>query len=213
MCQNRWNSIMVTLLMVMCVCALSCSDVNDEESKDRIRFAEFIFFPTAPYVDKSYIEDVPADEVATLEIDFETEISAIQDVYRTFINAYVEKDMSTISELFDRSKGMEYGTSTANVFEWNNIKVYIESNWHGPFGVECRSESDWELTDFYIRPKNVIESYADASAKGPMFYYEPGLLLCYDEIGTFYFTKRFGEWRIHQIDGSKYFSDTKYKAP
>lgn len=66
------------------------------------------------------------------------------------------------------------------------------------------------------RPQNVRVPWTEASAKGPTFYYEPGAALaggCYTEIGRFYFTKKSGKWRIHQIDGSKYFFDPKYKVP
>lgn len=192
---------------------LGCSGLSDEETTDRIRFTEFFFFPTAPYVDKSYIEVIPKEELATLDIDYEAEVAAIQDVYKAFINAYVAKDMDELSKTFDRSTGMEYGTSTAKVYGWFDIKGYIEGNWFGPWGGECSSEEDWKLTDFYIRPKNVGADYAEASAKGPMFYYKPDGPVCYSEIGRFYFTKRTGDWRIHQIDGSRYFSDPKYKVP
>ncbi len=213
MLRNRIISIATTVgLIAMFVGILSCGD-SDEETKDRLRFTEYIFFPTAPYVDKSYIEEVPEDEVASSDIDYEAEIATIQDVYRTFINAYVEKDMDALSDLFDKAEGIEYGTSTVNIFGWNNIKSYIETNWFGPFGGECTSDPNWELTDFYIRPKNVEVAWTEASAQGPMFYYAQGLPLCYNDVGRFYLTKKDDEWRIHQIDGSKYFTDTKYKVP
>ena len=195
---SRFTSYVISLLrIIMFVGILSCGNVSDEETTDRIRFVEFIFFPTVSYVDKSYIEEVPEDEVVSTEIDYNAEITAIQDVYCTFINAYVEKDMDTLSELFDKAQGIEYGTSTANVYGWNNIKSYIESNWFGQWSGECTSDPNWELTDFYIRPKNVKVAYAEASAKGPMFYYEPGVPVCYDDIGQFYLTKKDGKWRIH----------------
>ena len=69
------------------------------------------------------------------------------------------------------------------------------------------------MTDLHIRPRNVSAPWKEASAKGPMFYYNLVTDECYNEIGRFYFTKKSGEWRIHQIDGSKYFADDKYKAP
>ena len=50
-----------------------------------------------------------------------------------------------------------------------------------------------------------------------MFYYAPGAVLignaCHTEIGRFYFTKKSDQWRIHQIDGAKYFTDHQYKVP
>ena len=204
-------AIAIPLLIVMLTFLQSCG--NDEESTERIRFTEFVLFPTAPYVDKSYIEIVPEDEVISLEIDYETEIAAIQEVYSAFIKAYLEKDMVALIKTFDTAEGMEYGTSTVNVYGWNNIKNYIEVNWHGPWGGECAIDPNWELTDFYIRPKNAKVAWTEASAKGPMFYYVPDKPVCYDAIGKFYLTKKSGNWRIHQIDGSKYFTDSKYKAP
>lgn len=117
----------VLLLIVVLVFILSCGD--NDEVKQRIRFTEFVLFPTAPYVDKSYIEIVPEDEVASLEIDFTAEIVAIQKVYKDFIKAYLAEDMAALANTFDTTSGIEYGTSTANVHGWNNIKTYIEANW------------------------------------------------------------------------------------
>lgn len=203
----------VLLLIGMLLFNLSCGDMSDEETKDRIRFAEFFFFPTVPYIDKSFLEEVSDDEVASLEIDYETEVAAIQGVYKTFIDAYVSKDINRLSELFDRAASMEYGTTTGIVYGWNNIKSYIQSNWSGAWAADCISEPNWELTDFYYRPKDVKYNYAEVSAKGPMFYYKVDGPICYDEIGAYYFTKRSGKWRIHQIDGSRYFTDPQYKVP
>lgn len=203
----------ILLLIGMLLFNLSCGDISDEETKDRIRFAELFFFPTVPYIDKSYLEEVPDDEVTSSEIDYETEVAAIQDVYKTFIDAYVSKDMDRLSELFDRAASMEYGTTTGIVYGWNDIKSYIQANWSGEWAADCISEPNWELTDFYYRPKNVKYNYAEVSAKGPMFYYAVDRPICYDEIGTYYFTKRSGKWRIHQIDGSRYFTDPQYKVP
>lgn len=203
----------VLLMIVMLSFILSCGDLSDDEITDRIRFTEFFFFPTAPYIDKSYIEKVPADEVASLNIDYDVEIEAIQDVYRTFIDAYVAKDMDTLSETFDRASSMEFGTTTGIVYGWNNIKSYIQTNWSGEWDADCNSEPNWKLTDFYYRPKNVKYNYTEMSAKGPMFYYLADRPICYDEIGTYYLTKKSGKWRIHQIDGSRYFTETQYKVP
>ncbi len=220
MSKNNVKSFTTTLLLLIGMLSfiLSCGDLSEEETTDRIRFAEFFFFPTAPYIDKSYIEEVPDDEVASLEIDYEAEIAAIQDVYRTFIDAYVAKDMDRISDTFDRAASIEYGTTTGIVYGWNNIQSYIRANWSGAWAagqnvIDCSSDPSWELTDFYYRPKNVKYSYAEMSATGPMFYYDPGQPICFNEIGTYYFTKKSGEWRIHQIDGSRYFTDPEYKVP
>lgn len=200
----------ITGLLLIVVLAFLQSCGNDEESIERIRFTEFVLFPTAPYVDKSYIEIVPADEVASLEIDFSAEIAAIQDVYKAFIKTYLAEDMAALANTFDTAPGIEYGTSTANVYGWNNIRTYIEANWERS---DCEGNLNWELTDFYIRSKNIEVPWTEASAQGPMFYYDPGTFRCYTVTGQFYLTKKSGSWRIHQIDGSKYFTDSKYKAP
>lgn len=196
------------LLIVVFTSLQSCG--NDEKSIERIRFTEFVLFPTAPYVDKSYIEIVPEDEVASLEIDFNIEIAAIQEVYSAFIKAYLEEDMAALAKTFDTAVGIEYGTSTANVYGWNNIKTYIEANWEKS---DCEGNLNWKLTDFYIRSKNIEVPWTEASAQGPMFYYDPGTIRCYTGTGQFYLTKKSDKWRIHQIDGAKYFTDSKYKAP
>ena len=215
MTENKVISLATTvlLLIVMLSFISSCGDLSDEETTDRIRFAEFFFFPTAPYIDKSYIEEVPTDEVASMAIDYETEIAEIQDVYKTFIDSYVAKNMDVLSETFDRASSMEYGTTTGIVYGWVNISSYIEANWFGPGAAECNSEANWKLTDFYYRPKNVKYNYAEVSAKGPMFYYLVDRPTCFNDIGTYYFTKRSGKWRIHQIDGTRYFTDPQYKVP
>ncbi len=199
-----------TLWLFIIVLAFLQSCGNDEESTERIRFTEFVLFPTAPYVNKSYIEMVPEDEVASLEIDFAAEIAAIQEVYSAFIKAYLKEDMAALVKTFDTAAGIEYGTSTANVYRWNNIQTYIEANWEKS---DCEGNRNWELTDFYIRSKNIEVPWTEASAQGPMFYYDPGTFRCYTGTGQFYLTKKSDKWRIHQIDGAKYFTDSKYKAP
>ena len=209
----RNNASNVLLLTGMLLFLLSCGDLSDEETKDRIRFTEFFFFPTAPYIDKSYVEEVPADDVASSEIDYDAEVAAIQYVYRTFIDAYVAKNIDRLSDTFDRAASMEYGTTTGIVYGWANIKSYIQTNWSGNWAADCNSEPNWELTDFYYRPKNAKYNYTEVSAKGPMFYYLVDRPSCFSEIGKFYFTKKSGTWRIHQIDGSRYFTDPQYKVP
>ena len=210
-----------TLLWVITAsaCLISCADVDldidQEQTEKPLRFIEFVLFPTAPYVDKSYAEKVPEEEVAVRHIDFEAEKQAIQQVYSAFIKAYIEEDMAALKETLDTSTGIEWGTdTTGNVYGWNNIRIYIQTNWSIAY---CEGDPNWKLTDFYIRPQNVRVPWTEASAKGQTFYYVPGLVLeadsCFNDIGRFYFTKKSGKWRIHQIDGSKYFADDKYKAP
>ena len=221
MCLKRsfGTEIAVLLVITLSVCLLSCGDVeldiDQEQTEEPLKFIEFVLFPTAPYIDKSYIEKVPEDEVAVRYIDFEAEKQAIQQVYSAFIKAYIEEDMTALRETLDTSTGIEWGTdTTGNVYGWHNVETYIQTNWSIS---DCEGDPNWELTDFYIRPQNVRGPWTEASAKGPMFYYAPDAVLvvgaCRTEIGRFYFTKKSGVWRIHQIDGSKYFVDDKYKAP
>ena len=224
MCRKRSFGARLTVLLTIAVlvCLLSCGDeidfdIDQERTEEPLKFIEFVLFPTAPYIDKSYIEKVPEDEVAFRDIDFEAEIEAIQEVYRAFTKAYLAKDMRALSKTLDRAEGIEYGTSTATVYGWNDVKIYIEVNWGLPtFWRECQEAPNWSLTNFYIRPKNVKVPWTEASATGNMFYYRvdfPLISVCYVDIGRFYFTKKSGEWRIHQIDGAKYFADDKYKVP
>ena len=225
MCRKRNFGTGMTLLLsiTVSVCLLSCGDIeldlDEEQTEEPLKFIEFVLFPTAPYIDKSYIEKVPEDEVVSKQIDFEAEKQAIQQVYRAFIEAYIEEDMTALRETLDISTGIEWGTDTTGIVHgWNNIKIYIQNNW---LFANCKGDPNAKLTDFYIRPKNVNTPWAEASAKGPMFYYIPDLVLvvpdperaCYTEIGRFYFTKKSGQWRIQQIDGSKYFTDKQHKVP
>ena len=217
MCPKRnFGTMKVALLVIsLSVCLLSCGDVDldidQEQTEEPLKFIEFVLFPTAPYVDKSYIEKVPEEEVVVKEIDFEAEKQAIQQVYRAFIKAYVAEDMTALENTLDISTGIEWGTDTTGaVYGWNNIRTYIEKNWEIS---DCEGDPNWELTDFYIRPENVSAPWAEASAKGMMFYYPPGVFSCYTAIGRFYLTKKSGKWSIHQIDGSKYFIDNQHKVP
>ena len=218
MCRKRSFGTEITVLLVitLSVCLLSCGDVeldiNQEQTEEPLKFIEFVLFPTAPYVDKSYIEKVPEEEVAVRYIDFEAEKKAIQEVYSAFIKAYIAEDMTGLINTLDIAQGFEWGTNiTGVVYGWNNVKVYIQGRW---VELDCQGDPNWELIDFYIRPENVSVPWVEASAKGSMFYYTPDLpSVCYNALGRFYFTKKSGEWRIHQIDGSKYFTDNKHKVP
>ena len=220
--EKSFGTQMTTLWVIAaCVCLLSCGDVDlsidQEQTEDPLRFIEYVLFPTAPYVDKSYIEKkVPEEEVAVRQIDFEAEKQAIRAVYKAFIKAYVEEDMAALTDTLDISTGIEWGTDTTGiVYGWNNVRTYIRTNWSIS---DCEGDPNWELTDFYIRPENVSYPWAEASVKGPMFYYKADVVLgapdaCYTKIGHFYFTKKADKWRIHQIDGSKYFTDDQHKVP
>ncbi|RKU25277.1 hypothetical protein C6499_15035 [Candidatus Poribacteria bacterium] len=217
--RNLGTVMTVLLLIILPLCLLSCGDadldIDQEQTEEPLKFIEFVLFPTAPYIDKSYVEKVPEEEVAVGHIDFDAEKEEIQRVYTAFVRAYVEEDMTALQETLDISTGIEWGTSvTGNVYGWHNIRTYIQTNWSIS---DCEGDLNWELTDFYIRPQNVRAPWTEASAKGQMFYYGVGAVLiedsCHNDIGRFYFTKKSSEWRIHQIDGSKYFADDKYKAP
>ena len=216
MCLKRsfGTEIAVLLVITVSVCLLSCGDVDldidQEQTEEPLKFIEFVLFPTAPYVDKSYIEKVPEEEVAVRYIDFEADKKAIREIYNAFIKAYAAKDMTALRETLDTTAGIEYGTTTGIVYGWNNIKVYIQARWEE---LDCQVAPNWELTDFYIRPKNVSASWTEASVRGPMFYYTPDLPSeCYNALGRFYLTKKSDKWRIHQIDGSKYFADETYRV-
>ena len=220
MCRKRSFEIGMTVLLVITVsvCLLSCGDVeldiDQEQTEEPLKFIEFVLFPTAPYIDKSYIEKVPEDEVAVKYIDFEADKKAIREVYSAFIKAYIEEDMTALINTLDTSTGIEWGTdTTGNIYGWHNVKTYIQTNWSIS---DCEGDPNWELTDFYIRPQNVSVPWTEASARGLMFYYHPDAVLipdaCYTEIGRFYFTKKSGVWRIHQINGSKYFADETYRV-
>ena len=205
----------VLWMIALSICLLSCADVDldidQEQTEEPLRFIEFVLFPTAPYVDKSYIEKIPEEEVVVKRIDFEVEKQAIQYVYRAFIKAYVEEDLTALRGTLDTSGNFEFGTTTGVAYGWNDVKIYIQGRWEE---LDCQGNPNWELIDFYIRPENVSVPWMEASAKGPMFYYTPDLpSKCYNALGRFYFTKKSGQWRIHQIDGSKYFTDNQHKVP
>ena len=217
MCRKRsFGTGMALLLSItVSVCLLSCGDIDldidQEQTEEPLKFIEFVLFPTAPYIDKSYVEKVPEEEVVSKQIDFEAEKQAIQQVYRTFIKAYVAEDMTALINTLDISTGIEWGTdTTGNVYGWHNVRTYIQSNWTKS---DCEGDPNWKLIDFYIRPQNVRVPWTEASAKGMTFYYVPDAFSCYAAIGRFYFTKKSGEWRIHQIDGSQYFTDNQHKVP
>ena len=205
----------VLLLIVVFACFFSCSDVDDEGVAERLRFTEFFLLPTAPYYRKSYIEHVPDEEVATRQVDFEAKIAAIQEVYGAFIKAYREEDMSALTKTLDTSQGMEWGTLSGHSHGWNTIKGFLEAKW---ILTDCETDSkwEWELTDFYIRPKDIKTPWEEASATGPMLFQDPGSFACVIQPASFYLTNKSSKvpkWRIHQINGSRYFTDPKYKVP
>ena len=214
--QRKIFSLATTTLLLIVVFAplTGCGDVGNETVTERLRFTEFFLFPTAPYINKSYREHVPDEEVATRQADFEAKIAAIQEVYGTFIKAYREEDMSALTKTLDISQGMEWGTLSGRSQGWNNIKNFLEAKW---IKTDCKDDpkDEWELIDFYIRPKNIKAPWEEASATGPMFFQATGSFACVIQSASFYLTNKSSKspkWRIHQINGSRYFMDPKYKV-
>lgn len=211
--QRKILSLATTTLLLIVVFAhlTGCGDVEDETVIERLRFTEFFLLPTAPYYRKSYIEQIPDEDVATRQVDFEAKIAAIQEVYTAFIKAYREEDMSALTKTLDTSEGMEWGTLTGRSHGWDNIKGFLEAKW---IKTDCEDPKDkWELTDFYIRPEHIKAPWEEASATGPMFFQDPGTFACVIQPASFYLTNKSNKWQIHQINGSGYFTDPKYKVP
>ncbi|RKU10546.1 hypothetical protein C6502_09950 [Candidatus Poribacteria bacterium] len=216
--QRKILSLATTTLLLIVVFAhlTGCGDVGDETVTERLRFTEFFLLPTAPYYRKSYIEHIPDEEIATREVDFEAKIVEIQKVYRDLIKAYREEDMSALTKTLDTSQGIEWGTLTGTSHGWNNIKGFLEAKWIQTDCMGIQNWENWELTDFYIRPKNIKAPWEEASATAPMFFQDPGSFACVIQPASFYLTNKSSKspkWRIHQINGSRYFTDPRYKVP
>ncbi|MYE91309.1 hypothetical protein F4X33_20200 [Candidatus Poribacteria bacterium] len=216
--QRKILSLATTTLLLIVVFAhlTGCGDVEDETVTERLRFTEFFLLPTAPYYRKSYIEHIPDEEVATRQVNFEAKIAAIQEVYTAFIKAYREEDMSALTKTLDTSQGIEWGTLTGTFHGWNNIKGFLEAKWIKTDCKEIQNWENWELTDFYIRPKYIKAPWEEASATGPMFFQATGSFECVTQSASFYLTNKSTKspkWQIHQINGSRYFTDPKYKVP
>lgn len=172
--------------------------LTQEEQKDIARFVEYVFFPTSPYVDKSWIEIVPEEEVAKKSIDFAMETAAIQQVYTNVYNAANAGDTNAVLANFS-SRGFEFRLGDLKTIS----KLKMKSHW-----LEDQSGSGLGgspvLSEFYIRPAHVHAPYLEASANRTGVY--------------IYLTKQVGKWSIHQLainapPPSKYFTDLKYKAP
>lgn len=189
------------------------TDLTNEEQKDLARFVEYLFFPTSPYVDKSWIEKVPEDEVATSEIDFPTETAAIQKVYTEVYNAWNAEDFEAVTAQF-------YPSTIRFVFlcvaPEHPVRIAarrllskhaLREPWNVCNGGWLPLSSDSLLTEFYIRRKNVQAPWPEASAKTADDTY-------------IYLTKRDDRWYMNELvasgdksDTRKYFNDRKYKAP
>lgn len=172
--------------------------LTQEEQKDIARFVEYVFFPTSPYVDKSWVEVVPEEEVAEKLIDFATETAAIQQVYTEVYNAAKAGDTRTVLANFS-PRGFEFRLGDLKTISKLTMKSYwLEDRGGGGLGLSPI------LSEFYIRPKNVHAPYTEASANRTGIY--------------IYLTKQAGKWSIHQLaintpPPSKYFTDLKYKVP
>ncbi len=240
MSENRVVSFTTTVLLLIGMLSfiLSCGDLSDEETKDRLRFAEFFFFPTAPYIDKSYVEEVPADEIASSEIDYESEKAAIQQVYSEFYQAFNDRDMSSLKKIMYTGVNIEFGVYVTHdgiivepyiASNWITIRDMLQCLWSKAPCAESLYNVFWGpnpiLSEFYIRPKNVNAPWDEASAKG----FNCGTGDVHNPGETYiYFVKINGKWLIYQLVSldaevapiyngkppiDKYFNDTKYKAP
>ena len=150
------------------------NQLTPEEQKDLARFVEYVFFSTAPYIDKSWVEtDVPEDEVADKPIDFATETAAIQQVYTEFYNAYNAGDTDAVLANF-YVHGLEF---QRRCIDRVIVRAISKVTMRACLDVTC-DEKDarviglgaWGptslLTEFYIRPQNVRAPWPEASAKG-----------------------------------------------
>lgn len=227
------------LLIIVSQFLLSCGDLSNEETTERLQFTEYFFFPTAPYIDKSYIEEVPADEVAASEIDYAAEKAAIQQVYSEFYQAFNDRDMSSLRKLMYTGVDIEFGVYVSedggiieeryHASNWITIRGMLECFWSEVPCAESIYNLFWgphpTLSEFYIRPKNVSSPWDEASVKG--FNSAGGDV---DNPGEtyIYFVKINGEWLIYQLVSlstdvaprykakppiDRYFNDAKYKAP
>ena len=178
------------------------TELTDEEQKKLLRFVEYVLFPTTPYIDKSWVEIVPEEEVAEAFIDFATETAAIQQTFNEFYNAYKAGDVRTILANF-YSHGLIFQCVDHGVvqtkFSMATMKSSLESGCGIPWGTPV-------LTEFYIRRQNVQAPYPEASAHNSSGIYV-------------YLIKQGNKWLINQFGIRttaairKYFDDPKYKAP
>ena len=194
--------------------------ITDEEQRNLARFVEYIFFPTSPYVDKSWIEKVPEEEVAKSEIDFPTETAAIQKVYTDVYNAWNAEDFEAIAAQFYPSTirfvflctGPELPDRifTRRLLSKNSLK----KPWNVCNGGWLPLSSTPLLTEFYIRGKNVQAPWPEASAKTAddtyVYLTKQGDTWYMNELVT---TRYKGYSYADKSDTRKYFDNSKYKAP
>ena len=185
--------------------------LTQEEQKDIARFVEYVFFPTSPYVDKSWVEtDVPEEELAKgTPIDFPTETAAIQQVYTEVYSAWNTRDFEAVAANF-------YPSTIRFVFMCGGElgvfprKLLSKVSLRNPYNVCNRGfkslSSTHRLAEFYIRRGNVQAPWPEASAKTA-------------DNTHIYLTKRQDRWYMNELivtgryDTRKYFDDPKYKAP
>ena len=193
------------------------TDLTGEEQRDLARFVEYLFFPTSPYIDKSWIEEVPEDELATSEIDFPTETAAIQKVYTEVYNAWNAEDFEAVAAQFYPSTirfvflcSGELGIKVNRLLS----KYALRKPWNVCNGGWLPLSSGSLLTEFYIRRQNVQAPWPEASAKTADDTYV-------------YLTKRGDKWYMNELvvtryggnsytgksDTRKYFDTPKYKVP
>lgn len=187
-----------------------------EEQKDLARFVEYVFFPTSPYVDKSWVETgVPEDELASNPIDFPTETAAIQQIYTEVYNAWEARDFETVASYFYPSTirvvflcGGELGVFPRRLLS----KVSLRNPYNVCNGGFGKLSSTSLLTEFYIRRKDVQAPWPEASAITADKTY-------------IYLTKQGDRWYMNELvvtgnhsytdrrDVRKYFDDPRHKAP
>ena len=184
--------------------------LTGEEQKDLARFVEYVFFPTSPYVDKSWVEtNVPEEEVAEKSIDFAAETAAIQQVYTEVYSAYNEGDIDTVLANL-HPYGFKFHIAsgsnvTLNALSKVRVRSYIEVS---------QARNSWGptplLTEFYIRRGNISTSWPAASAKGFNSIYarpnSPGVTYVY-------LVKQKDKWLINQLATNSGISDYKGKPP
>ena len=201
---------------------------TNEEERHLARFVEYVFFPTSPYIDKSWVETgVPEEEVAEGPIDFAAETAAIQQVYTEVYNAWEARDFETVAAYFYPSTIRFVFLCAADEFELGRafprrlLSTYsLRRPWNVCGGAQAKDDrnplfplsSTPLLTEFYIRRKNVRVPWREASAKTADKTY-------------IYLTKRADTWQMNELvvtnnhsstdrgDTRKYFEDPKYKAP
>ena len=189
--------------------------LTGEEQKDLARFVEYVFFPTSPYVDKSWVEIVPEEEVAEKLIDFPTETAAIQQIYTQVYSAWNANDFEAVASYFYPStirfvflcpgRGLT-ATRLLSKYSLRNPRTVCNIEDFSAYPLS----STPVLTEFYIRRKNIRVPWREASAKTADNTY-------------IYLTKRGDTWFMNELivsgraggksDTRKYFDDPKYKAP